>query len=268
MGIHKNSREKALRGNNVQTSRRRANTSCDEHWHEYYEMIYYSGTEGTCTLNGKCFPVRDNCLFLMTPKDFHKTENAVKPEAGSVIIQFTERAVDIKLLELLSAGPIVLYDLDQTTRDYIKELDAVSESHSRFKNEYLSHLLCCLLIRIIERGTCSASNSRKSDPVIRDAIAYILANIGSDITLTGIAEKYGLSPTYFSHLFHSCTGMPFKKYLTSLRIEYAKRLLEDGELPVIDVGYECGFYTPSQFVRAFKAETGEAPSRYRAARRK
>jgi AraC-like DNA-binding protein len=68
---------------------------------------------------------------------------------------------------------------------------------------------------------------------------------------------------YFSRLFHASTGVTFKTYLSDLRIEYAKRLLEERKLPIIDVGCECGYNTPSQFVRAFKQHTGMPPSAYR-----
>ena len=268
MSIKKNTKELALRGEIINASRRKSETSCDEHWHEYYEMIYYHGCKGSCTLNGKLYNVSESCIFLMSPKDFHKTMNERIPESGSVLIQFSEQAVDIKLLELLSNGPVVLYDPSQIVISLINELADFTQTSSRFKTEYLTHLLNCILIKLIKEGECSSSASQKSDPAVRDAISYMLKNMQKPITLSDIAKKYNLSATYFSHLFHDSTGIPFKKYLTGIRIEYAKRLLEDGELPIIDVGFECGFRTPSQFVRAFKESTGEAPSKYRQARKK
>jgi AraC-like DNA-binding protein len=268
MSIKKSTKEVALKGKIISGSRRKGETNCDEHWHEYYEMIYYHGCKGTCLLNGKPYPVSESCIFLMTPKDFHKTTNQRTAVSGSAIIQFSEQAVDINLLEILSRGPVVLYNPSENLKSLIGELVDSVTKNSRFKNEYLVHMLNCILINLIKEGECSSANSRKSDPAVRDAIGYMLKNLQSTITLTDMAKKYNLSATYFSHLFHDSTGVPFKKYLTNIRIEYAKRLLEDGELSVIDVGFECGFHTPSQFVRAFEGATGEAPSRYRQARRK
>ena len=47
----------------------------------------------------------------------------------------------------------------------------------------------------------------------------------------------------------------------------AKSLLEEDELPIIDIGYECGFNTPSQFIRAFKKTVEKTPSEYRIQKR-
>ena len=268
MAIKRHGREAALQGEKIHTSHRRGETSCTEHWHDYYEMIHYRECRGRCVLNGSEHTITENCIFLMSPKDFHKADNEVTVSSNSVVIQFSEQVIDAKILALLGAGPIVLYNPSERLADYIDELEATMYKNARFKDEYRANLLSCILIKVIEEGTCISTGKGKSDHVVREAISYMLSNLQKPISLTEIAEKYVLSPTYFSHLFHNCTGYPFKKYLTNLRIEYAKRLLEDGELPVIDVGFECGFLTPSQFVRAFKGATGEAPSKYRQAKRK
>lgn len=48
-----------------------------------------------------------------------------------------------------------------------------------------------------------------------------------------------------------------------IRVEYAKRLLEEKELSVLEVGFESGFNTPSQFIRVFKDQVGTVPSKYK-----
>ena len=268
MAIKRNGRDAALHGEKIQVTRRRGETSCNEHWHDYYEMIHYRECRGKCILNGREHPVSENCIFLMSPKDFHKTDNVASKSSNSVLVQFSEQAIDAKLLSILNAGPIVLYNPSKRIADHIDELDSTMHKNTRFKDEYQTNLLGCILINLIEEGTCISSNEGKRDPVVREAIAFMLSNLQKNISLTAIAERYNLSPTYFSHLFHDSTGTPFKKYLTNLRIEYAKRMLEGSDTPIIDVGFECGFRTPSQFVRTFKGATGDAPSVYRKKKRK
>ena len=172
--------------------------------------------------------------------------------------------VDNKLLDTLTRGPIVLYEFNELLHVLIEELHGVYTGDSKYREPQLKHLFNDILIRIMEKGQPVNHMSNEIHPVVRESIAYMLTNLNGNITLDIISEKFGISKTYFSHLFHEHTGVSFKQYQLALRIEYAKRMLEEREFPIIDVGYECGFNTPSQFNRAFKGRVGMSPSLYRA----
>jgi AraC-like DNA-binding protein len=58
-------------------------------------------------------------------------------------------------------------------------------------------------------------------------------------------------------------GRGFKEWLNDTRIEHAKRLLLESDLPILEICYECGYNTPSQFIRMFKRSTEVSPSEYR-----
>ncbi len=158
----------------------------------------------------------------------------------------------------------MLYDLPPFLAGQIEELYTVFSGKSAFRDRYLHHLLNCILIRILEQGQHLSPAAKDIHPIVRESIAYMLANPSASISLRTFAEKFGITESYFSHLFHENAGVSFKQYLTSLRMECAKRLLSEGELSVIDVGFECGFVSPSQFSRSFKMHTGMTPSAYRA----
>jgi AraC-like DNA-binding protein len=98
---------------------------------------------------------------------------------------------------------------------------------------------------------------------IRQAKAYIDAHFQeSDLQLAEIARHVGLSPAYFSHLFARETGMSLTQYVQCRRVEEAQRLLTEGTRSATDIGYACGFNSPTHFNRVFKAHTGHAPSRF------
>ena len=147
---------------------------------------------------------------------------------------------------------------------FFEELYEVFRGTSPYREQLLKHLLNSILIDILERGRPIDAVSKQIHPIVRESILYMLTNPASPITLDTFSEKFGITKTYFSHLFHNSTGVSFKQYLTSLRMEYAKQMLTEKEPPIIDVGFECGFLTPSQFSRSFKAHTGMTPSEYRA----
>ena len=252
-----------LRGEAIHINKKSDRTGFKKHWHNYYEIIYYRNCVGYCILNGERFELSDNCLFLLTPKDFHEIVTEESPDSSSYIIAFSEQIVDKKILASLTAGPFTLYSPPPCFSEKIEELYGIFKVQSKRRDLHLSHLFNCILIDILDNGIAASAILRDINPIVRESISLMLVEPSKNFTLELFAEKFRVTPTYFSRLFHESTGVPFKQYLTGLRIECAKRMLEEKELPIIDVGYECGFNTPSQFIRAFKKSEGITPSEYR-----
>lgn len=84
-----------------------------------------------------------------------------------------------------------------------------------------------------------------------------------NITLTTVAEEVCLSPNHFSTIFSQECKTTFIEYLTDVRIENAKRLLEKTDMKGYDIAYECGFSDPHYFSYIFKKNTGLSPREYK-----
>lgn len=257
-----------LKGFDISVQKKCDRSWYKKHWHNYFEIIYFKNCEGTCILNGAEREIRGNCLFFQTPKDFHEIVTEERNDAYSIIIAFSEQVIDKYLLKALTDEPIVLYKLSGDLIAKLEEIYAIYGGHSTYKERHLKHLLNCILIDVLEMGHPIKGVSDDIHPIVRESISYILTNPSEDLTLETFSKKFGITKTYFSHLFRDNTGISFKQYLVSLRMECAKRMLLENELPIIDVGFECGFFTPSQFVRSFKQHTGMTPSEYRASKKK
>jgi AraC-like DNA-binding protein len=78
-----------------------------------------------------------------------------------------------------------------------------------------------------------------------------------------LAQRCGMTPFRFSRLFKEVNGVGFMEYILGKRMEFAKDLLENSQMPVTSIGYEAGFKDPSYFARAFKQLAGCTPSEYR-----
>ena len=109
--------------------------------------------------------------------------------------------------------------------------------------------------------------SPPEDGTARQIFQYIHANFRSDISLTDIAQRLYLSPSWVSRVFQKAAGERFAAYLRRVRLEYARRLLEETEIPVTQAATDSGFSTPSLFNRSFREEYGMTPSEYRRAAR-
>ena len=81
--------------------------------------------------------------------------------------------------------------------------------------------------------------------------------------LSDIAEAVHLSPIHFHNIFTEGAGISPHKYLINCRIENAKKLLWDTEIPISDVAEKSGFGCQQYLNKIFKSETGLTPATYR-----
>ncbi len=83
-------------------------------------------------------------------------------------------------------------------------------------------------------------------------------------SLTRLAARVHRSPNYISELFREQTGIGVTRYLHTLRLEYARRLLlEQPERSIAEIAVGCGFADPGYFARRFHQFIGCAPLAYR-----
>jgi len=103
----------------------------------------------------------------------------------------------------------------------------------------------------------------QSDSVIKKAQAYIRENYSHDISLDDVSRTVNISPYYFSKVFKEESGENFIEYLTRVRVEKAKELLEKPDLSIKIISSMCGYSDPNYFSRLFKKQTDMTPREYR-----
>ena len=78
-----------------------------------------------------------------------------------------------------------------------------------------------------------------------------------------ICNELGVSRALLYNKMRAITGAGAKEYITKIRIEKAKSLIENTTLPIVDIAEMTGFTSQSYFSTAFKAQTGMTPSQYK-----
>jgi len=94
-------------------------------------------------------------------------------------------------------------------------------------------------------------------------LRYVRDQYRNPITLADAARDAGLSAGYLGRIFRSELRSSFTRYVQTVRIQEARRLLRTTRIPVGDIGARCGFADHSYFTQVFRKETGVAPSEYR-----
>lgn len=111
------------------------------------------------------------------------------------------------------------------------------------------------------RGTPRALPSRRLTGTLR----YMQENYGSKITLGDLAKTANMSVSNFSAVFRRAYGVSPMEYLLRFRLRHAAYLLQHTDEKIITVAEECGFFSNSNFIKAFTRMTGQTPSEYRKA---
>ncbi|RXZ82878.1 response regulator [Paenibacillaceae bacterium] len=99
--------------------------------------------------------------------------------------------------------------------------------------------------------------------ILQRAERYIQEHYSEPITLQTVADYVYLSPEWLSTLFKKHVGTTFLDYLTQLRMEKAKDLLQDVSLKVYQIGLQVGYKDTVYFSKLFKKKFGCTPKEYR-----
>ena len=119
-----------------------------------------------------------------------------------------------------------------------------------------------------EKITDASRNSlgkreEKSNSIIEMSKEYIKNNFNKDISLDEVSRVANISPYYFSKIFKEGTGENFIEYLTGIRMEKAKELLNTTEYSMKEICSMCGYSDPNYFSRSFKKNVGVTPTEYK-----
>ena len=129
-------------------------------------------------------------------------------------------------------------------------------SHSRARSQLAYALLCEL--------SDADSASPALPPLVQAAIEDIRANYAGLYGVEELSERLGVSKSHLVRTFTAAIGVPPGRYLTTVRIEAAQRLLLHREYTLDVVASLCGFSGANYLCRVFKKETGQSPAQWRA----
>jgi len=98
---------------------------------------------------------------------------------------------------------------------------------------------------------------------LRDVQRWIADHPAADLSVEALASQASLSPRQFARAFAAEVGMPPGRYVDRVRLETARRRLEDTADGVEQTARSCGYGTPEAMRRAFIRALGVSPGEYR-----
>ncbi|MER6983183.1 GlxA family transcriptional regulator [Streptomyces carpinensis] len=107
-----------------------------------------------------------------------------------------------------------------------------------------------------------AAQTARREP-LRDVQQWITENPAGDLSVESLAARAALSPRHFARAFQAETGTTPGRYVDRVRLEHARRLLEETPGGVEEISRASGYGTPEAMRRAFVRGLGVAPAEYR-----
>ena len=133
---------------------------------------------------------------------------------------------------------------------------------------YTDSLACALATHLLRHYSASSPQAKTTSGCmigwrLRRVVDYMHSHLDEDLALAQLAKVTGLGSVQFARTFREATGETPYKYLTRLRVDLARHLLEHTIMPVSDIGVRCGYEQPNHFATMFRKATGTSPRSYR-----
>jgi two-component system, response regulator YesN len=125
--------------------------------------------------------------------------------------------------------------------------------------------LCIWVVQLLEKlmdgiyGTRHAKNYQR----LKNTLDFIETHYDDRLTVEQIAKEVFLSPSRLSHIIKSELGATLGDYISKVRIDKAKALLRDRDLPISQIALEVGYPDQSYFTKVFKKVEKCTPKTFR-----
>ena len=124
-------------------------------------------------------------------------------------------------------------------------------------------VLLQFILEMWNKGLVVENDTSGRNTVEKEMVSYIQQNYTGTISLKEFGEQFHLSEKYISRYFKEHFHITLSQYVTYLRLEHAKQLLQDTDIPITEIALQSGYQNVSYFIRSFKKTYEVSPLKYR-----
>lgn len=235
------------------------------HFHDFYVIGFIEGGKRHLWCKGKEYDLCANDLVLFNPRDNHYCS----PVRGELL---DYRAVNISSDVMLRAAKEIMGKncTPHFTQNVVYQSEiamAVGDVYHAILTEaprlQKEEAFFYLLEQVLQEYASSFENIENTEPdeQIKMLCFYMEQHFAENITLEDLLSMTSFGKSYLLRLFTKQLGVSPYRYLQTIRIDKAKKLLEQGMEP-IEVADRTGFSDQSHFTNFFKSFIGLTPKQY------
>ena len=247
--------------------------------HVAFEITHFIEAEGIYTIEGKEYEIRNGDIFILRSNEKHRFLTTSK--TGCLENLYVEpsfiwqggNTFDLNILNRFNTSKAPFchrLDRDNPACDTIRQIftdiqQEFAQQDYGYAQMVRMHLNRILILLIRSFGYCNDEASTIHTPhmeTIHRTMQYIEDHLADTLSMEFLSELANLSPNYYGTMFKQVCGMTPGEFITSKRIHLAISLLPDFEGTMLELALRCGFNNTANFNRAFRAYTGQVPSRY------
>ncbi len=247
------------------------------HFHEEMELLYIRGGTGKRIVGNHISDFEKGELILMGPNLPHSgfTDINTNHQMQTIVhfrkeifqkkafnfpeIQFIQRLLEEANLGISFQNPIK--DLIGMKVESLNELNGFKRFLLLF--EILGDLANTENKMILNKRNTAAIYNKKDSERMNRLLSFISKNYKKQISIKEIASEASMTDAAFCRYFKIMTGQSFTNYLNDFRIQTACKLIQQGNLKLKDIAFNCGYNSFTYFFRIFKKIVGKSPSEYR-----
>lgn len=239
------------------------------HSHKRIEINYVRKGECFIWMNDKRYHFRKGEMMVISSEQLHSFEAGIHgvtllqleflPEVVSIFGVYAEKAGIHRL-----NNPIRLMRISHNqhiasiVQRIIQELSQKKQLYQEMVTMFYAELLIYLY-----RSQQDSNLSVDLHPTLKNVIDYIDKHRKKELRVGDIACKFGITERYLHKLFVKYLQISPLEYINRLKVAYAIELMQETDLTLKEISFQCGFSSPQQFSRIFKNQEGILPSEYR-----
>ncbi|MGL6218732.1 MAG: helix-turn-helix domain-containing protein [Lacrimispora sphenoides] len=233
-----------------------------------YQLLYVASGNAWFSFQNETVEVPAGNMVLYKPDEPQKYAYYLEDKPEVFWLHFTGKEAKDFITQAGFHDSRILYTgvsskYQELFLSIIRELQLPRPCFEELATLHLMQLFL-LLKRQREEGGLQKTEIQKE---MEKAVHYFHENLSTDIEIDHYAKKLHMSTCWFIRSFKQYTGMPPRRYLTSIRVKKAQELLESTDYGIGEIGSIVGYDNPLYFSRIFKKQTGTSPAEYRKAAR-
>lgn len=236
------------------------------HFHEYYVIGFIENGRRHLSCKNKEYAIAPGDLLLFNPRDNHTCEQMDGKTLDYRCINIQPEIMSKAVFEITGQDYLPYFTSQVVFHSelvlLLKELHLmIMQEEKDFRKEELFFFLLDQLIKEYTEQNIPSPKAEQTTEV-KAICDFLEQNYMKNITLKDLSNLTGLSKYYLLRSFTKEKGISPYRYLETIRINQAKKLLEQGLLP-IDAAFQAGFTDQSHFSNFFKKFIGLTPKQYR-----